>query len=106
MNALGTSKAVFAAHGAIVLLPQFDGRRSVEAIGRFGVTFLASAPTTQQLIDAVKPGFPMWTHFLFPLTLLSEPRAFQPGISPIRNSGALRTSQEPRGPRLFAATEP
>jgi long-chain acyl-CoA synthetase len=88
MNALGTSKVVVAAHGAIVLLPQFDARRYVEAIGRFGVTFLTSvptmlalilrerdvlartdlssvravrmgsAPTTQQLIDAVKQVFP------------------------------------------------
>jgi hypothetical protein len=106
MHALGTSKTVFAAHGAIVLLPQFDARRYVEAIGRFGVTFLTSVPTRQQLIDAVKPGFPIWTHFLLPLTLLSEPRALQPGMSPSQNSGALRTSQEPRGPRLFAAAEP
>ena len=88
MNALGTGKVVFAAHGAIILLPQFDARRYVEAIGRFGVTFLTSvptmlalilretdtlsrtdlssvravrmgsAPTTQQLIDAVKKAFP------------------------------------------------
>jgi hypothetical protein len=85
MNAQGTSTVVFAAHGAIVLLPQFHARRYVEAIGRFGVTFLTSAPTTQRLIDAVKPGFPVWTHFLFPLTLLSEPRALQPGMSPIQN---------------------
>lgn len=88
MNALGTSKVVFAAQGTVVLLPQFDARRYVEAIGRFGVTFLTSvptmlalilrerdvlartdvssvrvvrmgsAPTTQQLIDAVKKAFP------------------------------------------------
>ena len=88
MNALGTSKVVLAAHAAMVLLPQFDARRYIEAIGRFGVTFLTSvptmlalilreadvlartdlssvravrmgsAPTTQQLIDAVKKAFP------------------------------------------------
>jgi acyl-CoA synthetase (AMP-forming)/AMP-acid ligase II len=88
MNALGTSKVVFAGHAAIILLPQFDARRYIEAIGRFAVTFLTSvptmmalivretgtlartdlssvravrmgsAPTTQQLIDAVKRAFP------------------------------------------------
>ena len=64
MNAQGTRKVVFAAHGA---------------------TFLTAAPTTQQLIDAVKPGTPIWTHFLFPRTLLSEPRALHPGMSPIQH---------------------
>jgi len=88
MSALGTSKVVFAAHAAMILLPQFDARRYIEAIGRFRVTFLTSvptmlalilreadllartdltsvravrmgsAPTTQQLIDAVKKAFP------------------------------------------------
>ena len=50
MNALGTSKVVFAAHAAMVLLPQFDARLYVEAIGRFGVTFLTSVPTMLALI--------------------------------------------------------
>ncbi len=88
MNGLGTSKVALAGHATIVLLPQFDARRYIEAIGRFGVTFLTSvptmlalvvretdtlartdlssvravrmgsAPTTQQLIDAVKRAFP------------------------------------------------
>ena len=88
MNALGTSKVALAGHATVVLLPQFDARRYIEAIGRFGVTFLTSvptmlalivretdtlartdlssvravrmgsAPTTQQLIDAVKRAFP------------------------------------------------
>ncbi len=88
MNGLGTSKFALAGHATIVLLPQFDARRYIEAIGRFGVTFLTSvptmlalvvreadtlartdlssvravrmgsAPTTQQLIDAVKRAFP------------------------------------------------
>src|SRR5215813_2154667 len=88
MNALGTSKVALAAHAAMVLQPQFDARRYIEAIGRFQVTFLTSvptmlalvlreadllartdlssvravrmgsAPTTQQLIDAVKKAFP------------------------------------------------
>ena len=88
MNALGTSKFVFAAHASMVLLPQFDARRYIEAIGRFGVTWLTSvptmlamvmrerealskaalsrvhyvrmgsAPTTQKLIDDIKRTFP------------------------------------------------
>jgi len=88
MNALGTSKVALAGHATVVLLPQFEARRYIEAIGRFGVTFLTSvptmlalvvretdtlartdlssvravrmgsAPTTQQLIDAVKRAFP------------------------------------------------
>jgi acyl-CoA synthetase (AMP-forming)/AMP-acid ligase II len=88
MNGLGTSKVALAGHATIVLLPQFDARRYIEAIGRFGATFLTSvptmlalvvretdtlartdlssvravrmgsAPTTQQLIDAVKRAFP------------------------------------------------
>ncbi len=31
------------------------------------------------------PEFPIWTHFLLPLMLLSEPPALQPAIPPIRN---------------------
>ena len=88
MNALGTSKFVFAAHASMVLLPQFDAKRYIEAIGRFGVTWLTSvptmlamalreqetlaktdlsgvryvrmgsAPTTQKLIDSIKRTFP------------------------------------------------
>ncbi len=88
MNGLGTSKVALAGHAMMVLLPQFDARRYVEAIGRFRATFLTSvptmlalmlrerdvlaqtdlssvravrmgsAPTTQKLIDAVKKTFP------------------------------------------------
>lgn len=45
MNALGTSKFVFAAHASMVLLPQFETRRYIEAVGRFRVTWLTSVPT-------------------------------------------------------------
>lgn len=45
MNALGTAKFVFAAHASMVLMPQFDPRRYIEAVGRFGVTWLTSVPT-------------------------------------------------------------
>jgi len=50
MNGLGTSKFVFAAHVSMVLLPQFDARRYIEAIGRFGVTWLTSVPTMLALV--------------------------------------------------------
>ena len=50
MNALGTSKFVFAAHASMVLLPQFVAARYVEAIGRFKVTWLTSVPTMLALV--------------------------------------------------------
>ncbi len=50
MNALGTSKFVVAAHASMVLLPQFDARRYIEAIGRFQVTWLTSVPTMLALV--------------------------------------------------------
>ncbi len=49
MNALGTAKFVFAAHANLVLLPQFDARRYVEAIGRFHTTWITSVPTMMAL---------------------------------------------------------
>ncbi len=45
MNALGTAKFAIAAGASIVLLPQFNARRFVEAIGRFRVTWVTSVPT-------------------------------------------------------------
>jgi acyl-CoA synthetase (AMP-forming)/AMP-acid ligase II len=45
MNALGTSKFAMAAHASIVLMPQFNARRYVEAISRFRCTYLTSVPT-------------------------------------------------------------
>ena len=45
MNALGTAKFAFAAHACMVLLPQFDARRYIEAVGRHRVTWLTSVPT-------------------------------------------------------------
>ncbi len=50
MNALGTSKFVFAAQASMVLLPQFDAKRYIEAIGRFGVIWLTSVPTMLALV--------------------------------------------------------
>ena len=45
MNALGVAKFVLAAGASMVLLPQFNAERYVEAIGRFKVTWLTSVPT-------------------------------------------------------------
>jgi long-chain acyl-CoA synthetase len=45
MNALGLAKFVIAAGATMVLLPQFNARYYVEAIGRFKVTSLSSVPT-------------------------------------------------------------
>jgi acyl-CoA synthetase (AMP-forming)/AMP-acid ligase II len=45
MNALGMVKFVIAAGATMVLLPQFNARHYVEAIGRFRVTWLSSVPT-------------------------------------------------------------
>jgi long-chain acyl-CoA synthetase len=50
MNGLGTSKFVFAAHASMVLLPLFDARRYIEAIGRFKVTWLTSVPTMLAMV--------------------------------------------------------
>lgn len=88
MNGLASAKFALAAHAGIVLLPRFDAIRYVEAIGRFGCTWLTSVPTmiamamrerdalartdlstvrlvrmgsapaTQALIDAVRRTFP------------------------------------------------
>jgi long-chain acyl-CoA synthetase len=50
MNGLGTSKFVFAAHASMVLLPQFDARRYIEAIERFRITWLTSVPTMLAMV--------------------------------------------------------
>jgi acyl-CoA synthetase (AMP-forming)/AMP-acid ligase II len=50
MNGLGTAKFVFAAHASMVLLPQFDARHYLEAIGTYRVTWLTSVPTMLAMI--------------------------------------------------------
>jgi long-chain acyl-CoA synthetase len=50
MNALGSSKFVLASHASMVLLPQFDARQYIEAIGRYGVTWLTSVPTMLAMV--------------------------------------------------------
>jgi long-chain acyl-CoA synthetase len=88
MNALGTAKFAFASGASLLLLPRFEARRYIAAIGRFRCTWLTgvptmfalllretqtlagldlsfvrhvrmgSAPATQKLIDATKACFP------------------------------------------------
>jgi len=50
MNALGTSKFVCASHASMVLLPQFDARCYIEAIGRFKISWLTSVPTMLAMV--------------------------------------------------------
>jgi long-chain acyl-CoA synthetase len=44
MNALALSKLACAAHATIVLLPQFSAPAYIEAIGRYGCTWLTAVP--------------------------------------------------------------
>jgi long-chain acyl-CoA synthetase len=44
MNALALSKLACAAHATIVLLPRFDARAYIEAIGRYRPTWLTAVP--------------------------------------------------------------
>jgi long-chain acyl-CoA synthetase len=106
MNALGMVKFVIAAGATMVLLPQFNARHYVEAIGRFRVTWLSSVPTmlalalrehaalaradlssveivrtgsapiTQSLIDEIKRTFPRATLAIGYGTTESGPVAF------------------------------
>jgi long-chain acyl-CoA synthetase len=50
MNGLGTAKFAFAAHASLVLMPQFNARQYIEAIGRFKVTWITSVPTMLAMV--------------------------------------------------------
>jgi acyl-CoA synthetase (AMP-forming)/AMP-acid ligase II len=108
MNGLGTAKFALAAGASLVLLPRFEARRYIEAMGRFHCTWLTgvptmfalvmreretlarfdlsavkyvrmgSAPATQQLIDATKACFPRASISLVYGTTESGPVAFGP----------------------------
>lgn len=75
MNALGSAKFALAAHASMVLLPQFDTRHYIEAIGRFGVTWLTSVPTMMAMILREKA--------LLARTNLSAVRTVRMGSAPI-----------------------
>lgn len=50
MNGLGSAKFIVAAGASAVILPRFDGRRFIEAIGRYKVTWLTGVPTMYALM--------------------------------------------------------
>lgn len=50
MNALATSKTVFAGHASMVLLPQFRAPAYIDAIARYRATWLSGVPTMLALI--------------------------------------------------------
>jgi len=50
MNALASVKFALAGQASIVLLPQFDACRFIEAIGRHGVTWVTSVPTMMAMV--------------------------------------------------------
>ncbi|MBV7484127.1 class I adenylate-forming enzyme family protein [Bordetella sp. BOR01] len=50
MNALASVKFALAGHASVVLLPQFDARQFIQAIGRHGVTWVTSVPTMMAMV--------------------------------------------------------
>lgn len=50
MNGLAMCKLSVAAHLTIVLMPQFTAKGYIEAIGRYGVTWLTSVPTMLAMV--------------------------------------------------------
>ena len=50
MNALGSCKFALAAGASLVLLPQFEAKTFVRAIGEFGVTWITSVPTMMAMV--------------------------------------------------------
>ncbi|QUS40036.1 long-chain fatty acid--CoA ligase [Tardiphaga alba] len=50
MNALGSCKFAICAHASVVLMPQFEAKSFIDAIGRFGVTWITSVPTMMAML--------------------------------------------------------
>ncbi len=50
INALGAATFTLAAGASMVLMPRFDARRYIEAIGRFGCTWLTSVPAMLAMV--------------------------------------------------------
>ncbi|HYG44063.1 MAG TPA: AMP-binding protein, partial [Bordetella sp.] len=50
MNALASVKFALAGHASVVLLPQFDARQFIQAIGQHGVTWVTSVPTMMAMV--------------------------------------------------------
>lgn len=92
-NALVAAKIAFAAGGRAVLLPRFDARAYIEAIGRYRVTSLSGVPTMYQLVLAERD--------LLARTDLSSVRSISVGSAPA--SGALLESLARVFPRAAVA---
>ena len=78
MNALGISKVAIAAGATIVLMPQFNARQYVEAIGRFKITSLSSVPTMLTLA--------LREHEALAQTDLSSVETVRTGSAPVSQS--------------------
>ncbi len=50
MNALVSCKFALCAHASLVLMPQFDAREFIAAIGRHAVTWITSVPTMMAMV--------------------------------------------------------
>ena len=95
MNALGISKFAVAAGATIVLLPQFNARHYVEAIGRFKVTSLSSVPTMLTLA--------LREHEALARTDLSSVESVRTGSAPISQSLVDEIKRTfPRAPIIIA----
>jgi acyl-CoA synthetase (AMP-forming)/AMP-acid ligase II len=81
MNGLGTLKFALAAGATVVLLPQFEARRYIEAIPRFGCTWLTAVPPMLAMMFREKA--------LLEATDLSSVTAIRMGSAPV--SERLRT---------------
>jgi acyl-CoA synthetase (AMP-forming)/AMP-acid ligase II len=75
MNGLGTLKFALAAGATVVLLPQFEARRYIEAIARFRCTWLTAVPPMLAMMFREKT--------LFEATEVSSVTAIRMGSAPV-----------------------
>jgi len=75
MNGLGTLKFALAAGATTVLMPQFEARRYIEAIARFGCTWLTAVPPMLAMMFREKA--------LFEATDMSSVTAIRMGSAPV-----------------------
>ena len=75
MNGLGTLKFALAAGATVVLLPQFEARRYIEAIARFHSTWLTAVPPMLAMMFREKA--------LFEATDVSSVTAIRMGSAPV-----------------------
>jgi acyl-CoA synthetase (AMP-forming)/AMP-acid ligase II len=75
MNGLGTLKFALAAGATVVLLPQFEARHYIEAIPRFGCTWLTAVPPMLAMMFRERP--------LLDATELASVTAIRMGSAPV-----------------------